>query len=336
MKHEKPLLICLTPIKNEAWILDRFLQCVSLWADKIIISDQGSEDNSREIAKRYNKVTLIENPFDDYDEYNMRVVLCEKARKIKGRKVLIAMDADETFTPGYDKTGDWKSLLEANPGTVIKSKFVNIRPDMKHYWFGHFNLSWGFADDDSPYIADKIHTSRIVEPDGAETLLINDFYIMHYQYIDWDRMNSKQRWYQCWERINYPGKSPIEIFRAYHHMYSVCKKDLKKIPDIWFKEYLKLGIDLKSIKKDNNYYWDRIVLDYFNKYGINLFSKEFLWEINWFDKAVFYGYNNPEKYKYPRKALHKIIHFWLKKTQFYHKKLFVRAVDKLLKILFKW
>ncbi|MDR1737564.1 MAG: hypothetical protein LBR66_01915 [Candidatus Symbiothrix sp.] len=27
----KPAIICLTPVKNEAWILDRFLTAASLW-----------------------------------------------------------------------------------------------------------------------------------------------------------------------------------------------------------------------------------------------------------------------------------------------------------------
>ncbi len=336
MIHEKPLIICLTPIKNEEWILDRFLKCASLWADKIIISDQGSEDKSMEIARRYPKVTLIENPVDDYNEYKIRVVLFDEARKIKGKKLLIAMDADETFTPDFDKTDDWQRLLNAYPGTIIKSKFVNIRPDMENYWFGPFDLAWGFMNDGNPYIADKIHTSRMIEPGGAEILLIKDFYIMHYQYADWGRMSSKHRWYQCWERVNDPDKSAIEIFRGYHHMYSVGKTDLNAIPDNWFNDYLKLGIDLKYIKKDNNYYWDRIVLDYFNKYGVNLFSKEYLWDVSWVDKALFYGCGSTEKYRDPRKALQKTIHFWLKKTQPFYKKLFVRAVDKLLKILFKW
>ena len=35
-------IICLTPVKNEGWILERFLKCTSLWADYIIIADQSS------------------------------------------------------------------------------------------------------------------------------------------------------------------------------------------------------------------------------------------------------------------------------------------------------
>ena len=40
---DKPTVVCLTPVKNEAWILDRFLKCAGLWAEHIIIADQGAD-----------------------------------------------------------------------------------------------------------------------------------------------------------------------------------------------------------------------------------------------------------------------------------------------------
>ena len=335
MKHEKPLIICLTPIKNEAWILDRFLKCASLWADKIIISDQGSEDNSVEIARSYPKVTLIENPVDDYDEYKIRIGLFDEARKIKGHKLLIAMDADETFTPDYAKTDDWQRLLSAKPGTIIKSRFVNIRPDMKNYWFGPFNLPWGFTDDGSPYTAGKIHTSRMIEPSGAEILLIKDFYIIHYQYADWDRMSSKHRWYQCWERLNRPENSRIILYRSYHHMYSIKKNDIHLVPGEWFEGYYKSGINSIEIKKDKIYYWDKIVLDYLFRYGTQIFKLIDIWDINWVKLAEKYGFSNPESFKDPRNIFNKIVLFWLRKTQYNHNNFFVKAGDKILKIIFK-
>jgi len=80
----KPTVICLTPIKNESWILDRFIQCASLWADHIIIADQQSTDESRVIAGRYSKVTLIENSSATYSEKERQQLLLEAARKIPG------------------------------------------------------------------------------------------------------------------------------------------------------------------------------------------------------------------------------------------------------------
>ena len=59
--NERPTIIVITPVRNEAWVLRAFLEATSLWADYIIIADQMSTDGSREIAKKYPKVVLIDN-----------------------------------------------------------------------------------------------------------------------------------------------------------------------------------------------------------------------------------------------------------------------------------
>jgi glycosyltransferase involved in cell wall biosynthesis len=82
--HGYPSIICLTPVKNEAWILDRFLRCASLWADYIIIADQGSTDSSREIALRYPKVVLIDNLSLEFSEVQRQQLLLDAARQIDG------------------------------------------------------------------------------------------------------------------------------------------------------------------------------------------------------------------------------------------------------------
>ena len=61
----QPKIICLTPVRNEAWILKAFLSATSLWADIIIIADQMSTDGSREIARQFPKVKLLENNRSD-------------------------------------------------------------------------------------------------------------------------------------------------------------------------------------------------------------------------------------------------------------------------------
>ena len=333
--NKKKSLICLTPVRNESWILDKFLSSASIWADYIIVSDQNSNDNSADIAGKYEKVRLIKNSCNDYNEFLIRQVLFEEARKIEGDNILIALDADEFFTPDLFFSDELEKILASNPGTVIKSKFVNILPDLQHYWFGPMDLAWGFVDDKSEYSAGKIHTNRMIYPKDAEILLLEKIKVMHFQYTDWDRMVSKHRWYQCWERINNPQKSPIEIFRPYHHMYAVKKNELKKIPDEWFDYYKKYGIDLSIVNKKKYYYWDKEVLKYFDKYGTYLFKREDIWDINWKAAAKENGYKITDKYKDPRNIFLKIFHLWLRKTQYVHTNIFVRAVDKILKILFK-
>ena len=91
-----PKLICLTSVLNESWFLDRFIQCASIWADHIIIGDQGSTDGSQEIAQKYEKVIYFENKrTGEMNEGDYRTPLFEKARQIEGPKILITLDADE-------------------------------------------------------------------------------------------------------------------------------------------------------------------------------------------------------------------------------------------------
>src|ERR1041384_653068 len=85
----RPTIICLTPVKNEAWILDRFIQCASVWADHIVIADQGSTDGSREIASKYRKVTLIDNSSPTYNESERQKTLLSAARRFPGPRLLI-------------------------------------------------------------------------------------------------------------------------------------------------------------------------------------------------------------------------------------------------------
>ena len=39
-KTTRPKVICVTPVRNEAWIIEPFLRAAELWADHIILADQ--------------------------------------------------------------------------------------------------------------------------------------------------------------------------------------------------------------------------------------------------------------------------------------------------------
>ena len=46
LEKERAKVICMTPVKNEEWIMERFLAAASLWADCIIVADQHSQDRT--------------------------------------------------------------------------------------------------------------------------------------------------------------------------------------------------------------------------------------------------------------------------------------------------
>ena len=100
MEKIRPLLIVMTPVRNEAWVLHAFLKTTSTWADFIIIADQMSTDGSRDIIKEYsddNKsktdkadIILIDNKNPYFNEAERQAMLVAKAREISaGRDTIL-------------------------------------------------------------------------------------------------------------------------------------------------------------------------------------------------------------------------------------------------------
>ena len=333
--HGHPAIICLTPVKNEAWILDRFLQCASLWADYIIIADQGSTDSSREIALRYPKVVLIDNASEDFSEVERQRVLLGEARRINAPRILISLDADEILTANVLYSVEWSKLHQALPGTVFKFQLINIRPNLKEYWSPDTSFPWGFVDDGADHLGLPIHSYRLPISQATRQVCLREVKVLHYQYTDWDRMKSKHRWYQCWEHVMYPKKSPVDLYRQYHHMDAVKSKDLKDLPELWYKGYARLGIDMKNILKEKQYWWDREVLELFQKYGREKFAQESIWDVDWSQIAERHSMKGVLETADPRTVFEKSFHKYLSLTQPYAQTTMVAYVDKAFRRLLR-
>lgn len=333
----RPTVICLTPIKNEAWILERFLKCASLWADHIIIADQSSTDGSRDIARNFAKVTLIENSSSNYNEVHRQKLLIDAARQIPGSHLLIALDADEMLTANFLDSPEWETVLKAPKGTVIEFEWANLMPGINSYWSPGYYKPLGFMDDGTEHIGDKIHSSRVPVPDNAPILNLQKIKVLHYQYAVWERMESKHRWYQCWERINNSDRSPVEVYRQYHHMYAIPNEQIQPVPEAWIVGYEKQGIDMTATFKESILWWDKEVLDWIDKYGPSKFKKEAIWGIDWenLSKKI-YPENTFKSYRDPRSKFDRIIQSrWLAKTQKHADKTIVKLVDGFIKLIWR-
>src|SRR5437763_8235341 len=121
-----PQIIVLTPVRDEAWILKRFLECASLWADHIIIADQSSDDSARAVAHTFPKVTVIENPNHEFSEVARQRLLIEAARRLPGPLLLMALDADEIMSANILDSTEWRTALQAQPGTVLCFSKVDL------------------------------------------------------------------------------------------------------------------------------------------------------------------------------------------------------------------
>lgn len=311
----RPPIICLTPTKNEAWILERFLQAASLWADHIVVADQQSTDETREIATRFPKVTLIDNPEARYSEVSRQRLLIDAARTIAPQSLLIALDADEFLTANFQTSHEWRQATAAPPGTVLKFRWVNIRPDLCQYWLSPAEHPWGFMDDGREHTGREIHNTRVPAPPDARTIVLREVRVLHYQYADWARMQSKHRWYQCWERTRYPEKRAVDIYRLYHHMDHIPPRMLHPLPAEWTSGYLERGVDLSSFPASDTYWWDREVIQMFVQHGAPRFRKEAIWDFDWTAAARHIYGDTAQTISDPRGRFDKLMHRFLRATQ---------------------
>ena len=329
----EPTLICLTPVRNESWILDRFLRCASTWADHIIVADQHSDDGSRAIARSYDEVTLIDNDHPGYDEQARQKLLIDAARNlpVEGTRILMALDADEILTANWMDSPEWDRLLAAPPGTVLRFQWANVTPSIKEGWVPEKKIPFGFVDDGSPHEGYKIHSPRVPVPEGAPSLVFEDIHVLHYQYANWPRMKSKQRWYQCYERLEHPEKRPVTIYRQYHHM-DAAREAAEPFPDAWFAGYEACGIDMTTIPEQEHYYWDREVLQLLEQHSTEPFRKLDIWDVDWTALGHALERSVNGELQDPRSALDRRVHRWLAQTQSRAEALEVRLAQKLLQV----
>jgi hypothetical protein len=329
----RPQVICLTPIKNESWILEKFLMAASLWADHIILADQFSDDGSREIAAKFSKVILIENPSTEFNEPERQKLLINSARKIEGPRLLVTLDADEFLTANFRESNEWQFIMHAPPGTVIRFKCINLKPGLEKYWSPDFYFPWGFMDDGSEHVGVAIHSTRIPIPSNSMKIDLDEIKVLHFQYVDWERMASKHRWYQCWEFLNRPEKGALQIFQQYHHMYELKDADIRDVKKEWFDYYLDNNINIYDIKKEGIYWWDREVLEYLHRYGTMMFRKLDIWDVDWRRLAEHFKIGDIGMSNDPRSLLDKKVQSWLKSGKYKEAGIVNRILLKFLKRL---
>lgn len=321
-------VICLAPIRNEAWILDAFLRAAALWADVIIVCDQGSEDGSVSIARRHAKVTVVQNQAKSFSEPERQRILMEEARKIPGPRILIAVDADEFLTPALAHRDWFDRLWAAGPGAAARVPLFNVKPGLAKGWIGNRNYVAGWVDDGSVHDPAIIHSTRLPAP----SVLVDtpsDGAAMHFQFVAPERMRSKHRWYQCWERLNRPGRNAVDVYREYHHMDALAPEEIIPVPEAWLRWYAGQGVDLAAVRDDGLHWWDRQVLDWMEKRGAAHFRREAIWDRDWRAKAQELGLAACERFSDPRSLREKCAHAWLAATQPRRRSLGTRFGDKL-------
>jgi Glycosyl transferase family 2 len=323
--------ICVTPVRNEAWIIDSFLAATKCWATDIIVADQQSTDGTREALERTAGVTVVHNNSATFDESHRQRLLLDCARELSGKRILIGLDGDEALSANFATSDEWRQLDKTKPGTILRFRWVNILPGFTHAWIPTEPRAFGFVDDGAPQQGKRIHSPRVPQPPGAPILDLNDVVVVHFQYVAWERMVSKHRWYQAWEYIKHRQKGPLQIYREYRHMYgSWDKGEIHSVQPEWLSGYKRAGIDFESLTSEPVTWWDKEVLQMLQQHGTKTFRKIDIWDKDWNQVAILTGAEGADL-RDPRSVFERVTHRLLKATQSRRSRLDVRAFERLLR-----
>lgn len=297
-------VICVTSIRNDAWIIENFLECASAWANFIIIGDHNSTDDCANIARQHDCVKVISHrPASGFLE--RRRDLLNEARKLPGKRLIFALDVDEMISANWSESADWNRMINAQPGTCFATNWIELYPGLKQaasYW-----MHTAFVDDGSEYpLGEIIHGSRFPDTDG-ELIKLYDIKLLHYDLLDPGRMFSKHRYYKCYEFIE-RHKRPWEVSVFYQDTkFKTYGTPVVSVEEKWLKGYKWLD-DYRAVKDDEekSFWFDGEVLDYFDKYGVDKFRKLNIWDVDWNKKAKLLGRNG--NYDDPRSGYEAWIH----------------------------
>jgi hypothetical protein len=283
MESMRPSIVVITPVKNEAWCLRRFLAVWSVAADHIIIADQGSTDDSREICAEYQKVTLISNTSMKFNEAERQILLIEAARKlVPGPRLLIAADADEVLSADATSHAEWSRMLSLPPGTVIEMDKPDLIGDTStcvRFLLKHRQIA--YMDDGASHTPSSVHSTRIPCRPESPRFQCKHVVLLHYNLVRPQVLRAKRRMYCVIEAL----AASIPLWRrwvVYDRKIDWREQGVvSPTPVEWLEGWTRRGIDMHSISESQPFWQDYEVLRLFSEHGIQRFAWDDIWDVDW-------------------------------------------------------
>jgi len=292
----KPTVIVLVCVKDDAWILPRFLETCSRFADAIVVIDESTGfDETRSIYKNYPKVILkcIDGKEIRFDI--KRKMALDEARKIPAeRRILIGLDADEIISADVLVSPEWQTVLEAPPRTLFSMQWVtlwrqtelHVKPEIRDdYIFGEHGGYFRhiYVDDGLSPLPETgrcgLHCDY-VPFDADRFVFLNDIVCLHYNYCNWPKFEAKQRLYRVLEKCESKLLTDWQIQSLYVVNYGI-KFELAQSNPRWFTGWQDLGIDMTSCRLEKFTTADLRVIRCIREHGTQLFANLDIWSMDW-------------------------------------------------------
>jgi len=276
-------IIALLPVKNEAWVLEHTLACLSGFCDVVLVNDQQSEDASREIGRRFPKVVWIDSSESNICE-QARWQLWDVARDYDGTNLIWCSDADELLSPSRIGAFFHRAQDTLTPGTIVDSLYCHTWNSPARYRSGLGGYAPHYKPvaivDDRRHDYDRsralpLHEERVPIAAGATRLQVADPPLLHLQWLLPRRSQMRQAWYRCREWMQQERTS-----RAINASYSGTLPDwhvpTSPIPAEWLE-----GLTLPGADVDAQPTWQqRDILGWFDARGVEFFEPLEIWHVD--------------------------------------------------------
>ncbi len=312
----------ITPVRNEAHLLEAFIRHHTPLFDHIVIADQQSTDGSWEIANSHPNVIALRNDSPVYDERVRRIIMLYEVERRHPGALVMGLDADEFLLaepPNWEsRCEDW---IRNHSDRTIRFHWNYLHPNGADW----FVLQQDFC---RPVISGEInpgyiHLPRI--PATAEKLLCDEFPILHLNLYWLRRMQMKVWWYQALEVMN-GGEPSIDSLRLYSRNAACIMPHRHTVPDKFQPEIRRI---LESLRVEDSWdTWHKTdLLEMLARDQDSLLSTIPIWAFPWQTELAATGLP-----AHPGPSLRcRLMEWWIQKTNATSKSTPVRWVDAILR-----
>ena len=277
----------MVPVRNEAWVLEHALSCLSGFCDVVIVSDQGSTDGSQDICRRFPKAVLLEAPAgSEIDRLPQRARwrLLDAARNYDGQNLLWCTDADELVSPVRAKTFIDRFRAQLTPPRAVSMRYIHLWKSLNRYRndLSQYGPTWkvmAWMDDrrvDFPRDPNRrpLHEPRTPVDDDPNPLEAPDLPVLHLQFAMWQRNQMKQAWYRALEWID-GRRTAGDINGQYAITFEPLLAGTAPLPKDWLD-----GVTLPAESVSGEPTWhDAEMLRLFDEKGIEFFEPLEIWHL---------------------------------------------------------
>lgn len=315
--------ILITPVKNEAHLLGNFLRHHTPLFEHIVICDDGSVDGSADIARSFDKVTLIHADGKTFHEWELRTRLLDQAYALAQDPFVMALDADELLIADGQDWAEWcNGIISTSPGATVTFPWLSPLPGlMKLANCGHKPFARIRCQGTLP--EKFMHIDRI--PLSSKSIRADKFIVLHLNLLFPRRQQMKTWWYMALEAIN--RSTPLIDF---HRVYIQTGTGFT-IPTISMEDRHTKGLgawlsELAALDSWETWQKEELI-GFFEAGNGERLAKIDIWDFPWNIELIARGKGSV---KLPD-SVDRLFFFWVRTTQMRRHNLFVRLVDYLLR-----